>query len=203
MTSTTNPTNEPMSTKTLSTFQIIAGVAVAAALLLIIPLTASFITSEMQWTLSDYVLVWVMLFTTGIIYMFVSRLSSDNTYRAAVALAVVTGLLMVWSNLAVGIIGNEDNMINVVYFIILMLGFIGAFFVRFQSGGLSRVLGGMILLLAAVASYALLSGMQHMPESSVMEIIGVHMFFITPLSISAILFHQHSKEQSLAVISSH
>jgi hypothetical protein len=192
-----------MSTKTLSTIQIIAGVAVAAALLLIIPLTASFITSEMQWTLSDYVLVWVMLFTTGITYMFVSRLSSDNTYRAAVALAVVTGLLMVWSNLAVGIIGNEDNMINVVYFIILMLGFIGAFFVRFRSKGLAQVTGGMVLLLATVAIYAILIGMQDWPESSVMEIIGVHMFFMTPLALSAILFHQHSQKESLTVINSH
>jgi hypothetical protein len=26
-----------------------------------------------------------------------------------------------------------------------------------------------------------------------MQIIGVHMFFVTPLAIAAILFHQHSE----------
>ena len=168
-------------------------VAVVAALLLLIPLAASFVTTEMEWTLSDYILVWVMLMVAGTTYTLVSRLSSDYTYRGAVALSAVTGLFLVWSNLAVGIIGNEDNAINSVYFIIIMVGFIGAFWVRFQSKGLSRVLGGMALMVAGVGSYALLSGMQHVPESSVMQIIGVHMFFTTPLAIAAILFHQHSE----------
>ncbi len=194
MTTTTNPANNPASKKPLSTMKSILVVAVVAALLLLIPLAASFITAEMQWTFSDYVLVWVMLFVAGTTYTLVSRLSSDYTYKAAVALASVTGLFMVWSNLAVGIIGNEDNAINVVYFVIIMVGFIGAFWVRFQSKGLSRVLIGMCILLATIAMYALLSGMQHIPESSTMQIIGVHMFFITPLAIAAILFHQHSKD---------
>jgi hypothetical protein len=195
MTTTTSPTDNNVSSKPQSIFQLVLGVALVAALLLLIPFTASFITAEMEWTLIDYVLVWVMLSVAGTTYKLVSRLSTDFTYRAAVALAAVTGLLMVWSNLAVGIIGNEDNAINVVYFIIIMVGFIGAFWVRFQSKGLSRVLGFMVFLLAAVCTYALLSGMQHIPESSVMQIIGVHMFFITPLLISAILFHQHSQGQ--------
>jgi len=190
---TTSSTNQAPLEKTLSIVQAIFRVAVVSAWLLFIPLTASFVTTEMEWTLSDYVLVWVMLFVAGTTYTLVSRLSSDYTYKAAVALASVTGLFMVWSNLAVGIIGNEDNAINVVYFVIIMIGFIGAFWVRFQSKGLSRVLGGMALLVAVVGAYALLSGMQHMPESSTMQIIGVHMFFITPLAIAAILFHQHSE----------
>jgi len=193
MTTTTNPANNPASNKPLSTMKSILVVAVVAALLLLIPLAASFVTTEMEWTLSDYILVWVMLMVAGTTYTLVSRLSSDYTYRGAVALSAVTGLFLVWSNLAVGIIGNEDNAINSVYFIIIMVGFIGAFWVRFQSKGLSRVLGGMALMVAGVGSYALLSGMQHVPESSVMQIIGVHMFFVTPLAIAAILFHQHSE----------
>ncbi len=200
MKTSTSSTSDLIPRKPQTIVQIILSVAVVAAFLLLIPFTASFVTAEMEWTLSDYILVWLMLFVAGTTYKLVSRLSTDYTYRAAVALAAITGLFMVWSNLAVGIIGNEDNAINVVYFIIIMIGFIGAFWVRFQSKGLLRVLGSMIFLLAGVCIYALMSGMQHMPGSSVMEIVGVHMFFITPLSISAILFRHHSRG---AIIGSH
>jgi len=193
MTSTSSSANHSTPEKSFSILQTILAVAAVTLGLLVIPFTASFITSEMQWTLSDYILAWVMFFVAGLSYALVSRLSSDYRYRAAVGLAAFTGLFMVWSNLAVGIVGNEDNPFNLVYFILIMIGLVAAFWVRFDARGLSRVALGMCFLLAAIAVYAVFSGMQDIPESSTSQIIGVHMFFITPLLISAILFHQHSE----------
>ncbi len=54
------------------------------------------------------------------------------TYKVAVALALITAFILVWVNLAVGIIGSEDNNANLMFLCLLILGLIGAFKSRFQ-----------------------------------------------------------------------
>ena len=192
---TQNPATQTETGKKLNALQLIVRVFVASASLLLIPYAASFITEEMEWTASDYFIVWVMLFVTGTFYAFISRLSSGLIYRSAVAVSCFTGLFMVWSNLAVGIIGNEDNPVNLVYFILIMVGLIASFAVRFKPRGLAYVTGGMAIALAVIAAYAIIAGYHHAPESSLTQIVGVHMIFITPLSIAAILFHQEPGQE--------
>ncbi len=47
-------------------------------------------------------------------------------YRFAVGVALAAAFLLVWMNLAVGLIGSEDNPANLMYFGVLAVGFIGA-----------------------------------------------------------------------------
>lgn len=48
-------------------------------------------------------------------------------------------------NLAVGLIGNEENLANLMYIGVLAVGLIGAAIARLEPGGMARVLFAMAL----------------------------------------------------------
>src|SRR6056297_4107220 len=98
----------------------IAKVAAITLLILIIPFTASLITDEMAWSLYDFLLAGVMLFGTGSAYVLISRQSNSLIYRVASGLTLATALFLVWINLAVGVIGSEDNAGNLMYYGVIL-----------------------------------------------------------------------------------
>jgi hypothetical protein len=53
---------------------------------------------------------------------------------------VVTGFLLIWINLAVGIIGSEDNPANALYIGVLIIGLVGAALARLEPTGMSNAL---------------------------------------------------------------
>ena len=163
-------------------------VALATALLLTIPLLAMQFSAEVVWTLRDFVMAGALLFGAGIAYGVVARLSENMMYRFGVGLTVVTALFMVWANLAVGLIGSEDEPANLMYFGLLAVGFLGAVLVRFQPAGMMRVLfatAGSQVLITVIALFA---GMQDYPGSSAIEILSVNGFFLILWLGAALLF---------------
>jgi hypothetical protein len=66
---------------------------------------------EVKWGPFDFAVAGVLLFGSGLTYELVARKMGRIAYRAAAGIAVVTALL-VWLNLAVGIIGDEGNPAN-------------------------------------------------------------------------------------------
>jgi hypothetical protein len=120
--------------------QSIARIALATALLLLIPLVAMQFTKEVAWTLDDFITAGILLFSSGLTYTLVARLGGSGTYRVAAGVAVVAGLLLIWGNLAVGFIGSEDNPANLLYGAVLAVGLIGAIAARFRPLGMSRAM---------------------------------------------------------------
>ena len=53
--------------------------------------------------------------------------------------------MLVWINLAVGIIGSEDNPANLMYGGVLAVGVAGAVAARFRPGGMARALAATAL----------------------------------------------------------
>ncbi|HET6528158.1 MAG TPA: hypothetical protein VFG39_05350 [Balneolaceae bacterium] len=137
-----------------------------------------------------------LLFGTGFTYKFITRKSGETAYRVAVGFALLAGLFLIWSNLAVGLIGSEDRAINLLYFGVIAVGLIGAFIARFQPQGMTIVMFAMAATQALIAVIALIAGMQQLPASSVVEILGVNGFFITLFVVSALLFRYVVQEQS-------
>lgn len=109
-------------------------------LLLLIPLVAMRFTTEVNWTALDFIAAWVMLTGAGVAYKLATLRAVNLAYRAAAGLAVFTGLLIVWGNLAVGFIGDEGNPANLMYAGVLVIGVVGALLARFQAAGLARAL---------------------------------------------------------------
>lgn len=166
----------------------IAEPALVTLLLLSIPFTASYYTDEVVWSLSDYILAGILLFGTGLTYKLVTNKTANTAYKVAVGFALFSGLFLIWSNLAVGIIGSEDNIFNLIYFGLPFIGIIGAIVVRFKAKGLASTMFTLCFAQLLITVIALFRGMHKVPGSSVIEVIGVNTFFIFLFGISALLF---------------
>ena len=171
----------------------IAAWAAAVALILLLPLVAMQFTDEVNWGLADFVVAGALLFGAGLTYELVARTRANIAYRAAVGVAVAAALILVWGNLAVGLIGTEDNPANLMYIGVLAVGIIGAIIARFQPHGMARALFATALAQALVAVIALIAGMQHHRGSSVAEILMLTGFFAALWLISAWLFRKAAR----------
>lgn len=181
--------------KDKSFFKSIMVLALVTALLLLIPLTAMQFTGEVVWTLSDFILAGALLFGTGLVYTLITWKSAGWAYRIAVGFALLTGLFLIWVNLAVGIIGSENNPANLMYFGVITIGIIGAFLARFKPYGMAVDMFVVALAIVLVAIIALITGMQNAPGSSMMEIVGVNWFFFMLFIIAALLFRHAALEE--------
>lgn len=182
-------------TKPYTVFECTVSAAAIAASLLLMPLTAMLLTDEMKWSPFDFIAAWILFFSAGLAYKLIARKMENKTYKAAVGLAAATALFLVWSNLAVGLIGNENNPANWMYIGVLAIGFLGSIIARLQPKGMAKVLFIMALAHALIAAIALIARLDIAPESSVVEILGVNGFFAVLWVGSALLFWNAAQEQ--------
>ena len=166
----------------------IPGVAVITLLILSIPLIAMQFTTEVDWSFADFVIMGILIFSTGSLYVLLTRFASNIIYRAAMGAAIGTTFLMVWSNLAVGLIGAGPHAGNLMYIGVVMFVLVGTFISKFTAKGMEFVMLGAALSLVLVAAIALLTNMQSYAGSSVEEIIAVNAFFMFLYLITALLF---------------
>lgn len=122
----------------------------AAVLLLLLPLVAMQFTKEVNWTASDFIFAGVLLGSIGLGFELAVRRSGSSAYRVAASLALAATFLLVWINAAVGIIGNEQDDINMLYGGVLAVGWLGAIVARFRAAGLVRAMVAAALAQIAV-----------------------------------------------------
>ena len=80
-------------------FAVIAG-------LLLIPLIAMQFTDEVNWSISDFVIMGFLLSGTGLLCELAIRKVTKTKHRIILCAAVVGVFLVVWGELAVGIFGT-------------------------------------------------------------------------------------------------
>ncbi|MFP8488842.1 hypothetical protein ACKGJO_07045 [Gracilimonas sp. Q87] len=169
-------------------FGTIAKLALITFTLLLVPLVAMQFSDDVVWTASDFIFAGTLIFATGLTYVIITRRSTSTIYRIAIGFALFSGLFLIWSNLAVGIIGSENNEFNLLYFLVIAVGIIGAFIARFKPTGLMYTMFGMAVAQTMITIAALKAGMSNLPDSSVYEILAVNGFFFTLFVIAGILF---------------
>ncbi|MCX7033005.1 MAG: hypothetical protein NT046_03405 [Arenimonas sp.] len=130
-----------------------------AAFLLLLPAVAMLFTEEMNWTAADFIVWGVMLLVACVSYEIAARIARSNAYMAAAGVAVAGGFLMTWVNLAVGIIGNENNPANEMFFWVIAVAIIGALLVLFRARGMVWVMSATALAQLAVCLYAWFAGL--------------------------------------------
>ena len=113
-----------------------------------------------------------------------------NAYRSVVGVALAAAFVLVWLNLAVGVIGTEDDLANVMYVGVLAVGIIGAIIARFQPPGMARALFATALAQALVAVIALIAGLGY-----TLILTG---FVVALWFTSARLFRKAAREQTPA-----
>jgi hypothetical protein len=82
------------------------GILLTATLLLLIPVIGMQFTNEVKWELNDFVAAGVLLFGTGLLCELVMRKVKKTGHRIALCVVLLTALLLVWVELAVGIFGT-------------------------------------------------------------------------------------------------
>lgn len=174
--------------KQLKFYQTIPGVGLTTLLLLSIPLIAMQFTNEVNWSVTDFMIMGALLFSAGVSYVLITRYASNFVYRLAMAAAIGTTLLMIWANLAVGLIGSGPHAGNLLYGGVVALIVAGAILSNLKAKGMQYAMFTAAGSLVLLASIALLTEMQEYPGSSVQEIIGVNAFFATLYLITALLF---------------
>jgi hypothetical protein len=164
----------------------------AAALILLLPLVAMQFTDEVKWDVADFALFGALLVGVGISYELAVRTRSDNAYRAAVGAALAAAFILVWVNGAVGIVGSEDNPVNLMYGGVLAVGVIGAIIARFQPRGMARALLATALAQTLVAVIALIAE-SGSPWRGPLEIVALNGFFVALFVGSALLFQKAAR----------
>lgn len=168
-----------------SAVRVLAG----TALLLAIPLVASRFTTEVVWSVTDYAIMGVLLAGTGLLYELATRRASSAAYRGAVVVGLFGLFLLVWANLAVGVIGSESNPANTLYLAVLAVALLGMALSRFGAEGMARtmVAAAVVQALIGVAALVLRLGGA---ESGPVEIVGVNALFVVLFLASATLFRK-------------
>jgi hypothetical protein len=105
------------------------------------------------WTASDFIIMGLLLGSVGLGIEYLVRLSGNAFVRLGAILAVLTSFMTIWSNLAVGMIGSEDNNYNLLFIGLLALVLTGSIRVRMHPAAMVKV-----MLAAAAGQGALALG---------------------------------------------
>jgi len=154
-----------------------------AALLLLLPLVAMQFTNQVQWAGTDFIVMGTMLWVACSAYELAVRLSRNSGYRLAFGIAIVAGFLTVWVNLAVGMIGNEDNPFNLLFGGVLAIAASGALLAQFRARGMARTMLATAIAQALVVAVALVGAWD-------MRGAVFSACFVAPWLVSAQLFRK-------------
>lgn len=165
-------------------YKSIIRIALAAAFILLLPLLAMQFTDEVVWDLADFAVAGALLLGAGLVYELVAKKSSNIAYRTAVGVAVVATFLLIWMNIAVGVIGNDGNPANLMYIGVLAVGIIGAIVARFRPRGMACVLFATAVAQMLIAVIAQIAGFGFT--------YILNGFFAALWALSALLFRRSS-----------
>jgi hypothetical protein len=132
---------------------------------------------------------------TGLGLELAVRTARNFAYRAAAVVALAAAFLLVWLNLAVGVIGAEDDPANAMYAGVLAVGIAGTLLARLRPRGMARALLATALAQGLVAVIALIAGKAQSPGSSVSEIVELNGCFVALFVGSAWLFRHAARQR--------
>jgi hypothetical protein len=124
-----------------------------AIALILTPLVAMQFTSEVDWDETDFIVATIIFGIVGGLIELTVRLSSNGYFRIGAMFAVLAGFIVVWANLAVGMIGNEDNPVNLWFGAVLFIAIFGSIAARFRSGILPLAMFAAGALQVAIGTF--------------------------------------------------
>lgn len=154
-----------------------------AACLLLTPLVAMQFTDGVDWSGNDFIIMGAMLFAACGAYELAARVSRSFSYRAGAGIAIAATFLLVWFNLAVGIIGSENNRVNLVFAGVLAVAAIGSLVARLRPQSMARAMIATAIAQALATVFALFAGQGE--EGPILSA-----FFVAVWLVSAHLFRR-------------
>ena len=163
----------------------IAGWSMAAALLAL-PAIAMQFSDEVDWTTGDFVVAGGLLLLTGLAAEGGLRLARSWSHLAGFAIATFTALFTVWSNLAVGIIGDEGEPVNLGFFVLLAAALVAGAAFGFRARAMALIAGTLAAGQVVLGFVAMATMPGHAVEWGVLA-----MFALMWLA-AAIAFNHHA-----------
>lgn len=159
-----------------------------AATLLALPLVGMRFIDGMVWDETDFIVMGALLGSVGLAAEFVLRRSGGVAYRLAAGLMLLMSFLLVWINLAVGMIGSEDNPHNLFFGGVIAVAWAGAILARFRPAGMvcATVVAAVAQALVAAA------GLSTDVRGGVLSLI-----LVAPWMLSAWLFRRAARGETL------
>lgn len=155
--------------------------------LLVLPAIAMRFTREVNWTASDFVFAFVLLFSLGLGVELAMRIGRGAPQRLGMMAGTAGCFLTVWLTGAVGIIGSEDEALNFVFVLLVLAAVLASVLVWFRSRPMSWIAGVL-----ALGQYGLgIAALYEMPGHAVEW--GVLTFFALIWGFSALCFHRAAK----------
>lgn len=168
--------------------------ALATLLLLTIPFVGTRVSDGWHWQPMEFLSVGTILFGLGLLFEWCARRTRQWTYRAALAIAMFTSLVLVWVNIVGHILGaEEEDPANLVYFAEAAMGFAGALIARFRAHGLfhaSLAVAGMQAGVTILAHAAGLDPANSRPPGALV----LNLILLAAFSVAALLFRKAAKE---------
>lgn len=164
-----------------------------AGALLLLPLVAMQFTREVNWTFGDFLFAAMMFGLVGVTLELAVRASNSLGYRAGVTVAVVTSFLLVWINGAVGIIGNEDNPLNLMFFGVIGVALAGSVVARFRAGGMAWAMSAAGVVQAAIGIGVFALSVASTEPPGAIGLLLLIEFFAAAWFVSALLFRKAAR----------
>jgi hypothetical protein len=161
---------------------------IGAATLLLLPLLAMQFTKEVRWDAADFLLFALMLATAGGAFELFARRTRSTAYLLGGGVAVLGAFLLFWSNLAVGIIGGEEDPANWLFIGVLALLAIGSALARLRPAGMARTLAAAALAQLSIAALALVARLGAEAAAWPRDVLMATGFFTALWLFSAWLF---------------
>jgi hypothetical protein len=127
-----------------------------AAALLVVPAVAMRFTQEVNWTAGDFVFAGALIGGIGLLLELAVRRTPSPAYRAGAAAALAAAFLILWANGAVGMIGDEGDRYNLLFYGVILVALAGAVLARFRAAGMARAMlaAGLAQAAAGLAGFA-------------------------------------------------
>ncbi|QIL01607.1 hypothetical protein G7078_01570 [Sphingomonas sinipercae] len=157
-----------------------------AVALILLPLVAMRLAPDagVNWTLSDFVFAAGLIGTVGLVVELAMRAARNWAQRLGALTAIGTGFLLVWSDLAVGYIGDGSSPLNIALLAIPPLVLIGALAVRMRAKPMA------VLLTAAAAAHGVTGAIGYPQDPVTGPITAV---FVALWLGAAWLFHRSAR----------
>ncbi len=161
--------------------------------LLALPAVAMQFTSEIQWDETDFIVMGVMLAALGGAVEFLARRLPTWLGRLGGLVAMFGLFFLVWVNLAVGIIGSEDNPANAMYAGVIAVAVGGACIAHFRPRGMAWAMLGTAAAQVAVGAIALTADLGTDGVAWPRDVIGATAILSTIWLAAGLLFTASAK----------
>ncbi|GAB4147062.1 MAG: hypothetical protein OHK0017_08330 [Patescibacteria group bacterium] len=165
---------------------------------LLLPLVGMQISTDIMWTTFDFIFAGSIIFIALLSFEFLISKISNIEFKLASGLTVASTTFLLWTNLAVGLIGNENEAANYMYLVVIAVIIAGTAISKFKPRNMAYTLFVAALIQASITLIALFMQMYNYLESSLTEILSVNGFFIGLFMLSGLLFLRSVKNKQIA-----